>query len=122
MKFCSLAGANLFSLTLKLSRGHKISSDDTNNIVMITPIGNIILDRQIKSHDSLVAGVDVIRNSADEKAVSATALIKQDINDLHVELVHPLEALTRSTTQSFGIQVTGTFRPFEDCALGKVKQ
>ena len=89
---------------------------------MITPIGNIIFDCRIKTRDGCIAGVDFIRNSAIEKAVSATALIKQDINDLHVELGHPSEAITIFTEKSFGIQVTGTFRLCEDCALGKAKQ
>ena len=48
----------------------------TNNVVMTTPIGNIILDHCIKTHDGWVAGVYFIRNSANKNAVSATALIK----------------------------------------------
>ena len=76
VKFCPSAGANLFLLTCKLSQGHKITSNDANNIVVITPIGNIILDCQIKTHDSWVAGVDFIRNAIDKNAVTATALIK----------------------------------------------
>ena len=122
VQFCPSAGANLFLLTCKLLRGHKISSDDANNIVVITPISNIILDRWNKTRDGWVAGVDFIRNAVNEKAVTATALIKQDINDLHVELGHPSEAITRSTAKSFGIQVTDTFRPCEDRTLGKAKQ
>ena len=43
--FCPSAGANLFSLTCKLLRGNKISSDEANNIVITTPIGDILLDR-----------------------------------------------------------------------------
>ena len=57
-----------------------------------------------------------------EKAVTATAFIKRDINDLHVALGHPSEAITRSTAKNFNIQVTGTFEPCEDCTLGKAKQ
>ena len=122
VKFCPSAGANIFLLTWELLQGHKISSDDANNIVMNTPIGNIILDHRIKTCESWIAGVDFIRNIANKKAVSATALIKQDINNLHVELGHPSEAITRSTAKSFGIQFTGTFRPCDDCALGEAKQ
>ena len=89
---------------------------------MITSIGNIVLDSQIKTHDGWVAGVNFIRNATNEKAVSATALGKQDINDLHIELGHLLQAIMRSTTKSFGIKAPSTFKPCEDCALGKAKQ
>ena len=89
---------------------------------MITPIGDIVLDRQVKTRDSWVAGVNFLRNAINEKVVTATALIKQDINDLHAELGHPSEAITRSTAKSFEIQVSSSFKPCEDCALGKVKQ
>ena len=122
MKLCPSAGANLFLLTCKLSQGNTISSDEANNIVITTPNGNIILDRQIKTRDGWVAGMDFLRNVIDEKTVSATILIKRDVNDLHAELGHPLEAITRSTGKHFNIQVTSTFEPCEDCTLGKAKQ
>ena len=96
VKFCPSAGANLFSLTCELSW-------DANNIVVITPIGNIVLDRRIKTLDGWVAGVNFSRNAINEKAVTATTLIKQDINDLHVELGHPSEAIRRSAAKNFGI-------------------
>ena len=76
VKFCALASANLFSFTCELSWVNKISSNDANNIVVITPIGNVVLDRQIKTGDGWVAGVDFFRNAIKEKAVTATALIK----------------------------------------------
>ena len=60
VKFCPTAGANLFSLTCKLSQGNKISSDQLNNIVINTPSGNIILDHRIKTHDGWVARVDFL--------------------------------------------------------------
>ena len=117
----SSAGPNLFLFTCKLLQGNKISSDDSNNIVVITPIGDIVLDRRIKTCDGWVAGVNFFRISINKKAVTAAALIKQNIKNLHVELGHLSEAITRSTAQYFGIQVTGAFRPCEDCALGKAK-
>ena len=117
-----MAGANLFLLTCKLSRGNKISSDEANNIVVSTSIGNTVLDCRIKTHDGWVAGVDFLQNVINKKALSATDLIKRDINDLHVELGHPSEAIKRSTAKNFNIQVTGTFKPCEDCTLGKAKQ
>ena len=60
---------------------------------MITPIGDIVLDRQIKTHDGWVTGVDFLRNAINEKAVTATALIKQDINDQHVKHQRPSQDL-----------------------------
>ena len=122
VKFCPSTGANLLSLMCELSQGNKISSDKTKNIVVNTLGGDIVLDCQIKTHDGWVAGVDFLQNSINKRAVSATALIKQNINDLHVELSHPSEAIMRSTTKSLRIQVTGTFKPYEDCTLGKAKQ
>ena len=122
VKFCPLAGANLFSLMCKLLQGNKISSNKTNNIVVNTPSGNIVLDHWIKTHDGWVTGVNFIWNSIDERELSAIALIKQNINNLHVELRHPSEAIMRSTTKYLGIQVTSMFNPCEDCTLGKAKE
>ena len=122
VKFCPSAGANLFSISCKLSWGNNISSDEANNIVVTTLIGNIVLDCQIKTHDGWVAGVDFLQNVIGEKAVSATVHMMQDINDLFAELEHSSEAITRSTAKNFNIQVTGAFKPCEDCALGKAKQ
>ena len=117
-----LAGVNLFSLTCKLLQRNKISSNKTNNIIVSTPSGDIILDCQIKTHDDWVAGVNFLWDSINKRAISATALIKQNINNLHVDVGHPSEAIMRSTTKSLRIQITGTFNPCEDCTLGKAKQ
>ena len=57
VKFCPLAGANLFSLMCKLSQGNKISSNASNNIVINTRNGDIILDHQIKTNDGWVTRV-----------------------------------------------------------------
>ena len=121
VKFCPMAGANLFSLMCKLSQGNKISSDHFNNIVINTPSGNIVSDHQIKTRDGWVTRVNFLQASINEKAVSARALPTRDINDLHIELVHPSEAIMRSTARHLSIQVTSTFKPCEDCALGKAK-
>ena len=59
VKFCPMAGANLFSLTCELSWGNKISSDQLNNMIN-TPNGNIVLDRQIRTCDGWVTGVDFL--------------------------------------------------------------
>ena len=46
----------------------------------------------------------------------------KNINDLDIELGHPSESITHATAKAMGIQVTGTFKSCEDCALGNVKQ
>ena len=83
---------------------------------------DIILDCQIKTCDGWVAGVDFLWASNDKRAVLAMTLPKKDINDLHIELGHPSEAITWSTAKALGIEVTGMFKSCEDCALGKAKQ
>ena len=122
VKFYPKAGANLFSLTCKLLQGNKILSYYLINIVINTPNGNIILDRQIKTRDGWVARVNFMQASYNEKAVSATAIPKKNINYLHVQLGHLSEVITQSTAKAFGIQVTCIFKLCEDCALGKAKQ
>ena len=118
MKFCPKALANLFSLTCKLLQRNRIPSDHGNDIV----VNNIILDYQIKTCNGWVTGVKFLCKSNDERAVSATALPKKNVNNLHVELSHPFQTITHATTKDLGIQVTGTLKPCEDCLLGKAKQ
>ena len=48
VRFCPSMGVNLFSLTCKLLWGNKISSNEANNIIITTPIGNIFLVHRIK--------------------------------------------------------------------------
>ena len=48
--------------------------------------------------------------------------LQENINELHVELSHPSESITHATIKAMNIQVTGTFKPCEVCALGKAKQ
>ena len=122
VKFCPKAGANLFFLTCKLLQGIKITSDHWNNIVVNTPTGEIIIDCRIKTQNSFVAGVDFLHKANNERAVSATALPKRNINNLHIELGHPSETITHATTKALDIQVIGIFQPWKDCALGEAKQ
>ena len=84
--------------------------------------GNIIIDCQIKTHDSWVAGVEFLQKTNDKRAQSASAPCKININNLHVEFGHPFKTITHATTKALGVQVTGTFMPCEDCTLGKAKQ
>ena len=84
--------------------------------------GDFILDHLIKTHDGLVAGVKFLWETNDKWAQSATAPHKKNINDLHIELGHPSKSITHATTKIMCIQVIVTFKPCEDCALGKAKQ
>ena len=60
VKFCPSTGVKLFSLTCKFSKRNKITSNKFNNNVINTPRGDIILDCQIKTRDSWVAGVNFL--------------------------------------------------------------
>ena len=97
MNFCPKAGAKLFPLVCKFLQGNTIASDHRNKIVANTPTGKIILE-------------------------SATARLNINIKDLHIELSYPSETITQETSNALGIQVTGTFKSCEDCALVKAKQ
>ena len=44
------------------------------------------------------------------------------MNFLYAEIGHPLEVITNATGRAMGLHLTGTFEPFEDCALGNVKK
>ena len=83
--------------------------------------GNVILDYQIKTHDGWVARVEFLWETPEKRAQSATALHNKNINDLHFELSHPPKSITCATATAMGIQITGTFNPCEDCALGKAQ-
>ena len=120
VKFCPKVGVNLLSLKCKLLQGNKISSD--HNIVGNTLTSDIILDHQIKTCDGWVAGVNILQDNNNDRAVSATALPKRSINNLHVELCHSFEKITLITTNALSIQVTSTFKLCEDFALHKANQ
>ena len=93
----------------KLLQGHKIASDQWNNIIIKTPTGDIILDCWIKTRDGQVTGVNFVCEAQDERAISVTALPKRNVNDLHVELGHPCETITWATAKALGIQVMDAF-------------
>ena len=84
VKFCPMAGANLFSPTCELSHRNNTSSDHFNNIMVNTPSDDIVLDCPIKTPNGWVAKVDFLQASNSERAASPTALPKRDINDLHI--------------------------------------
>ena len=84
--------------------------------------GDIILDCQIKTCDGWVARVEFLHERREERAQSATALCKKDINDLHVELGNLSKSITHATANYIGVQVTSTFMLCKDYTLGKAKQ
>ena len=122
VKFFPKAGVNLFSLSCKLLQEDKIASDQQNIIVVNTPISDIILDHQIKTNNSWVTKVNFLCEANNERAVSATVLYKRNVYNLHIELGHLSETITKDITKALGIQVTGAFKSCKDCSLGKAKQ
>ena len=97
-------------------------SDHKNNIMVCSSEGDIILDHSTKTHDRWVAWIEFLWEKCQEKAQLDTALTKKIINDLHAELGHPSEVIAHAIAKSIGIQVTGTFKPYEHCTLGKVEK
>ena len=67
-------------------------------------------------------GVEFPHETGQKKAQSAIALCKKNINNLHVELGYSSKVISHFTAETIGIQVTGTFKPCEDCTLGKAKK
>ena len=112
---------DLFSFTCKLLQENRISCDH-NNIGLNTMCDDIILDHQIKAHDGRVMGVKFLCKSNNERAQSATAPSKKNIINLYDELRHPSKMITQATATALSIQVTGMFKPCEDCTLDKAKQ
>ena len=70
--------------------------------------GYIILDHQIKTCNGWVAGVEFLFETSDERAQSATAPCKKNINDLHDELGHHSEFIIHATTKALDIQIMVT--------------
>ena len=91
VKFCPKADANLVFLTCKLLQGNKISGVNQNNIVVKSSKGDIILDQQIKTCDGWVARVKFLCETGEERAQSATAPHKKNINDPHINFLSSIE-------------------------------
>ena len=79
-------------------------------LLVESPHCNIVLDCQIKTHDSWVAGVEFLQETNQERVQSATALFMKNVNDLNAELGHPLEVITHATAK-MGNQLISTFKP-----------
>ena len=134
VKYCENAREGLLSITNEMSNGATLGSDGTNNIVLRYPDGDtIVFDRRIKTRDGWVAGVEVIpltdetaklgeEKSKKVAAAGSTKMQSIDVNVLHEMLGHPCEATTRATGKLMNKKVTGTFKPCENCLLGKAKR
>ena len=122
MQLCLKVSVNLFSLMCKLLQRKTISSNYQNNIVVKSMDGNIIPYWQIKTCDHCISRVEFLQETSDERAQSAIASLKKNINNLHIELGHSSESITHTITKALSIKVAGIFMPCEDCTLGIAKQ
>ena len=66
--------------------------------------------------------LEFLQEKCQERVQLATAIPKKNVNNLHAELGHPFEVITHATAKSMDIHVTGTFKPYKGCVLGKVKK
>ena len=76
MKYCIMAGANLYSLTCKLLQESKIA-DFKNNLVILSTGSNIMLECQIKTHDGWVAAVKFLQETGPENVQVAKSSTKK---------------------------------------------
>ena len=80
----------------------------TKNIVLDIAKGNIVPDYRIKTSDNLVAEVNFIwkRNSQKAHVPKKTFFTKsENINELHIELGHLLEDITRAMGKAILLQL-----------------
>ena len=49
-------------------------------------------------------------------------LRRKDINDLHIELWHPLEEITQALRMTMSLQLTDILEPCKACTLEKAKE
>ena len=127
-KFVPGIGRDLFSLTSEMSSGASLGSDAKRNIVLKYEDGrDICFDRRCKTRDGWIAGVEIVQPEPEVAALSEDSeppkrATRKDVNQLHAELGHPGEDVTRAIGAHRGLQVTGTFAPCKDCAVAKAKQ
>ena len=99
----------------------KFVSDCKNNIAIQSTEGDIILDNQIKTHDSWVAKVEFLQGIGLKRAQEAMSLIQKDINIVHADIGNPSEVITHDTGRAMGLYLTDTFKPCGLCP-GKRKK
>ena len=97
-------------------------------MVLDTENADTMLDHRIKTRDGWVAAVNNIceRTSKlahvlkggliihrDQAGILMTQLFK-DVDELHIEIENPLDAITRSMGKAMGLQLTSMFKTCED--------
>ena len=88
-------------------------------------IGNIVLECQIKTHDSWVGRIEILWEKSPEQAktIKSTAQPpRKHINVLHAELNHPLEVIKHATGRAMGLILMAMFKPCKDCRLVKARK
>ena len=80
---------------------------------------NIVFDCRFKTQEGWIAGIEVLPCTGKVSRLSSNGVAKQskqkDVNELHRELGHPVEDVTRGTGKHIRLTITGTFTPCEDC-------
>jgi hypothetical protein len=76
----------------------------------------------LKTKDGWVGGVEIFSSAESGKAETTTKAKSINVNELHEQLSHPDEAITRLTGRALGLNVTGSFQQFEGCLIGKRKR
>lgn len=131
VKYCPEATENLFSITSELSNGCKLKSNEVSNIVLTKGKTRIEFDRRMKTKNGWLGGVEIIPVGRDTAKYAtpqetpeekSTPIKIKDVNELHRELGHPNEGITRATGKSMGYQVVGTYHPCESCLMAKARQ
>ena len=131
VKYCPKAKENLFAVNLEMStEGAKMSSNDTNDLVLTYPNGDrIVADRRANTKDGWVGGVeitDVSDNTAlatvNHHSPNKAAHNSANINTFHNKLGHPDMVTTMNTAKKYGIVLRGPERVCESCLIGKARQ
>ena len=111
-----------------MSKGAKLGCNSKNYIRLDYPDGSqIVFDHRIKTRDGWVAGVDIVpltnetAKLGEDKEKKTKVAKSINVNKLHQALRHPSKKTTRATGKALNMKVTGTFKPCEDCLIGKAK-
>ena len=130
LRFTPSSIAPIFSITVELSKGSKLKSDESNNIILIQKDkSKIAFNRRIKTRSGWLGGVEIIPVGRDAakyannqaKESTNTYIKMKNVNDLHRELGHPNKVITRATEASMGFKVMGKFEPCKSCLMAEAK-
>jgi hypothetical protein len=114
---------NLFSLTRVLCKG-TITSDGEMMQLICNGV-TIKFDHRIETSNGflLAAKFDAVDQEPDDiVCVSMKARSKIKAADLHAKLGHVNDDYMRLTAKEMGLEVTGSLKTCESCAIGKAKQ